>query len=200
MKKLIWVIGGMASGKSTIRRLLTSVLANGEKVLIKEDGLEVTKFGDLCVVGEAKDEGVCDGLDSSFGRLKKDGALNSTEYAVENFDITILEGSQTSGNWIDPLKAICEKHGCEFHLILIDVSLWQNFHRLYQRIIERGGSDADMTNKRIESVRSKNNQFSNIYDKCLEEEGINCFKLDTIDKTDEEKVLDCLINTNIYKI
>lgn len=200
MKKLIWIIGGMASGKSTIRRLLTSVLANDERVLISGNGIEVTTFGDLCIVGEAKEEGVCDGLDSSFGRLKKDGALNSTEYAIANYDITILEGSQTSGNWIEPLVAMCKKHDCEFHLILMDITLWQNFHRLYQRILKRGGSEEDMTNKRIESVRSKNNQFSNIYEKCLGEEGINCFKLNTIGRTDEEKVLDCLINTNIYTI
>lgn len=200
MKKLIWIIGGMASGKSTMRRLLTTILSNSEAEFYQTENVEVTSFGNLGVVGEVIEGGVFDGLDKSFGRLKKEGGLSSVEYCVKNHDITILEGSQTSGMWIDPLVAICEKYNCEFSLILMDIGLWENYNRLYKRIKERGGSDKDVTDKRLESVRSKNKQFEGVYLKCVEKGSINCFKLNTIGKTDEQKVLECLENIGINEI
>lgn len=200
MKKLVWIIGGMASGKSTIRRLLTLVLATDEAEFIQTETVEVTGFGKLGVVGEAMENGVCDGLDRSFGRLKKEGGLSSVEYSIKNYEITILEGSQTSGKWIDPLVEMCKKHQCEFHLILMDISLWENYNRLLNRIKTRGGADVDMTDKRLESVRAKNKQFEGVYLKCEKYDSINCIKLSTVNKTDEEKILECLEKIDIKEI
>lgn len=200
VKKLIWLTGGMASGKSTMRRLLTKVLSDTASELIIEDGVEITSFGNLAVVGEALEGGVCDGLDRSFGRLKKDGGLSSTEYSVKNFDITILEGSQTSGNWLKPLSEMCLKHNCEFYLVLMDVPYWENYKRLFKRIKERGGTEADMTNKRLESVRAKNKQFEGVFIKAEGFTNIHRLRLNTIGKTDEESLLECLHGLNINEI
>lgn len=198
MKKLIWFIGGMASGKSTMRRLLTSVLATEKGKLIQEEGLEITSFGRVGIVGQAKEGGVCDGLDTSFGRLGKEGALNSVERAVKNYPITILEGSQTSSKWTEELVNICNKYGCEFYLVIMDITLWENYNRLLKRILERGGSEADVTNKRLDSVRSKYNQFEGVFIKAEQYGNIIRYRLNTSKKTDEEKVIEILKLLKLY--
>lgn len=102
--KIVWIMGGMASGKSTLRRALCYCLG-GEKRI--DDELHITEYGDDVVcIGACKtgieDNFRCDGLDSSFGKLKKDGALSVTEHCIKNYKVTILEGSQTSGKWVEP--------------------------------------------------------------------------------------------------
>ena len=91
-KKLIWITGGMASGKSTLRSQLLDLLKQNDGKLIKEPGLEYTDYGNVAAVGDCTKTNQCNGLDTSFGRLKKEGALKTTEYCIEHYDITILEG------------------------------------------------------------------------------------------------------------
>lgn len=187
----------MASGKSTIRRLLTTVLSTDTNTLISQGDIEVSSFGILGVVGLVKENGACDGLDSSFGRIKKDGGLKSVDYSIKNHEITILEGSQTSGEWVKPLMEMCKLNHCKFTMILMDVPLWVNYNRLLKRILERGGSESDMTDKRLESVRSKSRQFATIYDKSEIYPEINRHKLNTMNKTDEEKIVEVLVAAGI---
>ena len=40
MKRLIWILGGMASGKSTLRDGLIRELKTSEPKLVKEEGVE----------------------------------------------------------------------------------------------------------------------------------------------------------------
>lgn len=193
MKKLIWIIGGMSSGKSTIRRLLTKVLSNGEMKFLNKEGIEVSSFGNnLGIVGKVGKDHLYDGLDNSFGRLRKEGGLNSTFFSIKKHNITILEGSQTSFEWVKPLSEFCEKNNVEFYLILLEISLFENYKRLLKRIKDRGGDERDMTNKRLESVRAKNIQFERIFLKSLIFNNIIPLKFNTENKSEEEKVLEIL--------
>lgn len=200
MKHLVWFMGGMACGKSTLRRLMTQVLADKPKTYIIEEGIEVSSFGRLGVPGYVTDNSACDGMDRSFGKLKKEGAIASAKRSILEHEITILEGSQTSIMWMQPMIDFCKENNCKFTVILIDVPLWINYNRLLKRIIKRGGSEADMTDARVENVRSKNKQYGNIFLKCEATGEINCYRLNTLDRTDEEKILDCLQGIGITDI
>lgn len=189
-KKLIWLMGGMASGKSTLRRALCTVLATSEPKLISNDKVEYTDFGNIACVGKClKDDG-CDGLDSSFGRLKKEGGLNSTRECLKLRDIVILEGSQTSSQWIQPLVDMCKEMNVDFYVVSLDCRYWANFLLLKQRIEKRGGSERDITDKRIDSVMRKINQFRGVFNKLTP--FANCLKIDTEGVELEEKVVKVL--------
>lgn len=183
-------MGGMASGKSTLRRALCAVLGTSEPELIATDEVEYTDFGNIACVGKCLKEDGCDGLDSSFGRLKKEGAINTTRKCLELRDIVILEGSQTSGQWIQPLVNMCKEMGVDFYVISLDCRYWANFLRLKQRIEARGGTEKDITDKRIESVMGKINQFRSAFNKLVPL--ANCLKIDTEGIELEEKVIKVL--------
>lgn len=194
-KKLIWLIGGMASGKSTVRRALCKVLAESDPVLIEQEGIEYTDFGNIGCVGKCLKEDGCDGLDSSFGRLKKSGGLATTNVCIDKYELTILEGSQTSSEWIKELHDICEKRNCDFYVVLLDCRYWENYLRLKKRIESRGGTEADITDSRIGSVTGKINQFRHVFDKASEY--AKCIRIDTEGLSIEEEVLQVLTATEI---
>ena len=194
-KKLIWLIGGMASGKSTVRRALCKVLSDAEPTLVLGNGIEYTDFDTVGCVGKCMKEDGCDGLDTSFGRLKKVGGLLTTATCIDRYPITILEGSQTSSEWIKELHDMCERRNCDFYIILLDCRYWENYLRLKKRIEARGGSEKDMTDERINSITSKINQFRHIFDKAGEY--AKCTRIDTEGLSVEEEVLQVLNATDI---
>lgn len=189
-------MGSMSSGKSTLRRNFCKVMDGTEgqilKGTFKQVPYVVTEYGTVGVVGEAIEGGSCDGLDKSFGLLKKEGGLNSVAFCLNNYEITILEGSQTSSMWIDDLVKISEKYNAKFYAVYLNVTLWQNYQRLLNRIQERGKTEADMTDKRLESVRSKNKQFRGVFDKCSLVSTIKCYELAVSDLNEEQTLLEFL--------
>ena len=79
-KKLIWIIGGMGCGKSTLRRNFCEVLTDGRPIIKNQNVNKLqcvlSVFDDfISVIGEVKIGGICDGLDASFPKLKKEGCL-----------------------------------------------------------------------------------------------------------------------------
>jgi deoxyadenosine/deoxycytidine kinase len=196
MKKLIWIMGSMSSGKSTLRRNFCNVMYDGKPKVIRgvmnNVPYIITEFGEVCIVGEATETSACDGLDKSFGHLKKDGGINSVIYGIKNYEYTILEGSQTASTWIEELNFIAKEYNVEFYAIYLNVTLWQNYKRLLNRIQERGKTEADMTDKRLESVRSKNKQFRGVFDKCSVISSIKSFELAVDDATEEQTLLGLL--------
>lgn len=189
-KKLIWLIGGMASGKSTLRRALCTVLENSESKLISNDEVEYTDFGEIVCIGNCTLKG-CDGLDKSFSRLKKDGGIKSVEHCLKKQkSVVVLEGSQTSSKWIEPLMNICRETDTDFYVILLDNSYWSNLMRLKQRIEEKGGTEKDITDKKIDSVLGKNRQFRGVFAKIPD--GVNKLRIDCENIELEEKVIKVL--------
>jgi thymidylate kinase len=156
-KKIIWIAGGMGSGKSTQRRNICNFFSNNYKV-VKSDDYIFTSFGKLASIGETSESSNCDGLDRSFGKLKKDGAIKSIEVAIKQFDFVIIEGSQTSFNFIEPINKIAKDFNADFYF----VHLYLDDDERHRRIHKRSGKD-------IEKIRTINNdkvkQFKNIYQK-----------------------------------
>ena len=188
-KKLYWIMGGMASGKSTLRRALCSVFGTQDAELVQEEGIEYTSFGRVACPGKCIKSDGCDGLDSSFGKLKKEGGIRTTERCVREHEIVVLEGSQTTLQWVKPLVDICSRNNCDFYMVLMDCRLWENYKRLKKRILARGGSDADVTDDRLNSVRAKNNQYKGIFTKSQEVEGINFIRINTEGMEVEEEIM-----------
>lgn len=172
-------MGGMASGKSTTRRLICELYGDKDGELVEKDGMEYTDFGYVACVGKCLKEEGCDGLDSSFGRIKKDGAIATTRHCIASYPLTILEGSQTSGEWTTVLSEICKKENCEFWVVLLDCRFWVNFQRLLARIESRGGTEADISDQRIQSVISKIRQFRGVFEKAKNVEGVHTLYIDT---------------------
>jgi hypothetical protein len=207
-KKLIWLIGGMGSGKSTQRRLLCNAFRETEPKEIKgnlTDDAEYmfTSFGKtISCIGKVKQEhngdiSMCDGLDSVFGSLKKLGGLHSVDVALQHSDIVVLEGSQTSPSWGELLKSTIERYGAEFHLVHLYMTYEENFNRVRQRQYDKlkkdGGvmfindhKEHHLTDRVIESLIGKCRQFNNCYDKLFPLTYINKVKILCGNKTEEE--------------
>lgn len=189
MKKLIWIVGGMASGKSTLRDALIEEFKTKTPVLVSDEYYEYADAGRVASVGNCLKPNACNGLDSSFGRLKKDGAIATARRCVERHDIVLVEGSQTSAQWILPLCEICLDNNCEFILVHLDIRLWENFQRLRKRLLEAGKTEADITDDKLKSVAAKNSQARFITEQCLKTEFVKVIQIDTEGLTQEE-VLD----------
>lgn len=186
-KRIIWLTGGMASGKSTQRRMLCNAFQTEEPKEIKgtENGLNYhyTSFGEVSCIGKVKqvdngDISMCDGLDSVFGNVKKDGGLYSVKKALQSSTIVVLEGSQTSPSWAELMQKTMKEENAELFLVHLYLSYWENFLRL----IKRQGDKEELkgkaiqpddlhpiykgiTDKNIESLIGKCRQFNNCFDK-----------------------------------
>lgn len=178
-KKLIWIVGGMASGKSTLRDHLIENLSTRTPKLISNDFQEYVDCGKLAALGNCLKSNQCNGLDSSFGKLKKDGAIRNVEYCVKNFQTTLVEGSQTSAQWIIPLCEICLKYDCEFVLIHLDLRLWENYKRLVNRLLTSGKTEEDVTDSKLDSIRAKNSQAKFISLQCRKTEFVKVISVNT---------------------
>ena len=184
-KRVIWLTASMSVGKSTQRRKLCNALANGKmKVHTGEENGKTyyfTQFGGVSAIGKVKQEdngatSACDGLDSVFGKVKKEGGIYSVDKALQVSEVVVLEGSQTSPSWGELLQPILKKHKAKLYLVHLKLSYWDNFLRLIQRQSEKRGdfhSDDPLpviykgiTDKNIESLIGKNRQFNNCFDKC----------------------------------
>lgn len=193
-KRLIWIIGAMASGKSTQRKLLCERLSDGAQgEVIKKTKGEVkivyTSFGGVVGMPGRASTNQCDGLDSSFGDMKKIGSLMATEMAVKKHDVIIVEGSQTTSLWADHLAEICEKHDCEFYAIHLNLSDELVVDRLYHRNEIKG---TEVTEKKIKNVLAKNNQYYNIYEKIKGRTDIKTKRIHA--KKDIETVFDNIVD------
>lgn len=196
-KKLIWITGGMASGKSTLRNQLIELLKDHKGKLIQEPGLEYTDYGDIAAVGNCVKSNQCNGLDSSFNRLKKEGAIATTEHCIKNFKVTILEGAQTSAQWVLPLCEMCLRHNCKFYLVHLDLRYWENYRRLSQRLLASGKTDLDITDDKLDSVRGKNNQARLINEKCTLSGFVKVIRLNTEGMSTEDKLIEVINKTKL---
>lgn len=187
-KKLIWIIGATASGKSTLRRSLVDILGKNEGKIISVPDMEYTDYGNAAVLGKCKPDGVCDGLDTSFSRLKKDGCMRTVEECIKSHDYTFIEGAMATGQWILPLCEMCLKYDCNFYLIHLDMRYWENYKRLVKRVLERGGTEDDIKDSMLDSVRGKSVQMKNLYKKCVQTGFIKCLQLNAEVLELEEKV------------
>lgn len=187
-KKLIWIIGATASGKSTLRRSIVDILGKSEGKIISVPDMEYTDYGNAAVLGKCKPDGVCDGLDISFNHMRKEGCMRTVEECIKNHDYTFIEGTMATGQWILPLCEMCLKYDCNFYLIHLDMRYWENYKRLVKRVLERGGTEDDIKDSMLDSVRGKSVQMKNLYKKCVQTGFIKCLQLNAEVLELEEKV------------
>lgn len=187
-KKLIWIIGATASGKSTLRRSLVDILGKNEGKIISVPDMEYTDYGNAAVLGKCKPDGVCDGLDISFNHMRKEGCMRTVEECIKTHDYTFIEGTMATGQWILPLCEMCLKYDCNFYLIHLDMRYWENYKRLVKRVLERGGTEDDIKDSMLDSVRGKSVQMKNLYKKCVQTGFIKCLQLNAEVLELEEKV------------
>lgn len=186
-KKVIWLTGSMSSGKSTQRRNLCNEFATlpAEVFEGEEKGLNYhfTSFGVISCLGKVRQEengeiSMCDGLDSVFGHLKKDGSIYTVHKALQKSKVVVIEGSQTSPSWGELLQPILTRHKADLYLVHLSLSYWDNFNRLRERhwhkltakgVLNQEGDlnlcDITLTDKNIESLIGKSRQFNNCYEK-----------------------------------
>lgn len=187
-KKLIWIIGATASGKSTLRRHLVDILRKKDGEIISIPDMEYTDYGNVGVLGKCKSDGVCDGLDVSFNHMRKEGCMKTVEHCIKNYDYTFIEGTMATGQWILPLCEMCLKYDCKFYLIHLDMRYWENYKRLVKRVLERGGSEEDIKDSMLESVRGKSVQMKNLYKKCVQTGFIRCLQINAEEDDIEVKI------------
>ena len=169
------MIGSMASGKSTQRRLLCKNLSDDPKVDhdgdVKGINYSFATFGNIAALGKVKEngDGMCDGLDAAFGKIKKEGGELSLRLALRECDVVIIEGSQTSLKWFDFIKPLAAEYKANIYLIHFKLSYDDNLNRLRQRQSKKldlaAWEDTKLSDKNIESIIGKNQQFNNIFDK-----------------------------------
>jgi thymidylate kinase len=167
-KKLIWLTGGFGSGKSTMRRMICEFFSKDYKEIRGEDYI-ITSYDKAVMIGEVSKTSSCDGLDKSFGKIKKEGALKSIQVAMMTHKYVILEGSQTSSKFIQPINEMCDKFDFEFNFIFLEID---DEIRL-KRVHERSGREIE---KMRDANISKHRQFKNIYKKVSEEKLAHKFK------------------------
>lgn len=192
MKKLIWIVGGMASGKSTLRDGLIEHFQTHAPELVQNERQEYVDAGRIASLGDCLRPNQCNGLDSSFARLKKDGALANARYLIQHHDITLIEGSQTSAQWILPLCEYCLDENCRFILIHLNLRLWENFQRLRVRILASGKTERDITDEKLKSVAAKNSQADFIARQCEKTEFVKVIRLYTEGMTPEDVLRNAL--------
>lgn len=188
-KKLIWIIGATASGKSTLRRSIVDLIAKKDGEIISVPDMEYTDYGNVAVLGKCRKDGVCDGLDISFNHMRKEGCMHTVEECIKNHDYTFIEGTMATGQWILPLCEFCFKYDCKFYLIHIDLRYWENYKRLVKRVIERGGTEKDIEDSMLDSVRGKSVQMRNLFNKCKGLGFIKTLQINTEDMSNEDKML-----------
>lgn len=177
-KKLIWIIGATASGKSTLRRSLVDYVATKKKgTIVSVPKREYTDYGNAVVLGKCRENGMCDGLDLSFNHMTKEGCMETVGYCLQNYQYTFIEGTMATAQWILPLCEMCMKYGVNFYMIHINMSYWRNYKRLVERVINRGGSEDDVKDSMLDSVRGKSVQMRNLYNKCANLGFIKCLQI-----------------------
>lgn len=187
-------MGAMASGKSTQRKLLCERLSdNAEPIVtdkkIKDKRIIYTSFSDIVGMPGKASTNQCDGLDSSFGAMKKVGSIEATRICVKKHKITIVEGSQTSFFWIDDLIEMCQRYECDFYVVHLFLSDEVAIQRLYHRNEIKG---TEVNEKKIINVKRKNMQYKNMFDKIKNFDGPITKRLKA--KKSEEEVFQDIID------
>lgn len=185
-KKIVWMLGSNATGKTTQSKLLHDKFGNGEKrtFSFKEADQPVkfttfgTNIGHVGIVGDNQ----CTGTDTLNSKLSIE---NSLIYCLNECDIVVVDGILATATWIDIFNQFPDT--VETYCILLQFSTIEaNLKRVAERRaykrIESGGNDlsdiADFdiivdqeldkiidSDKTIKNISSKFKSFKSIYER-----------------------------------
>lgn len=174
---IIWIIGSMASGKTTLNKGLISCISHcrigdGELIQGVEKGVDFmyTKFDDVASIGVMKDGVATCGIDPVMGKLKTTGVELSIKKAHEKCDFVIVEGAQAAVTWLPFISNVDPN----FLFVHLDLRYDDNIQRLKLRQYKKlHGTDPkdnehllmSITDKNYDSVIGKNKQYLNLWNK-----------------------------------
>lgn len=200
MKKLIWIMGSMGSGKTTQRKLLFNLLGNEELIetthLKREQGdIMFVKSGIVVTLGSAK------GMDDSYGKMTKAGLADSYRSLAWDHDIQIvlLEGAQASTNWYTEIIQPSLDY-VELFLVHLRIDFDDNMNRIKQRKLgdafKQQGDLAwvKLDDAKFESVIGKNKQYRSTFKKIQSFEDKNAHFLEIEATSDKFDILEQILN------
>lgn len=178
---IVWILGSMASGKTTLNKGLFEILCSStlpfeerkiEVVAGEEGGVNYmyTKSYNVASIGQLKQGVATCGIDPVMGKLKTEGVELSIRKANQDCEFVIIEGAQAAYTWFD----FVEKIDPEFLLIHLNISYDDNIKRLKLRQFIKANNrnpinnehlELSISNRNYDSVLGKNKQYSNIWDK-----------------------------------
>ena len=202
--KILWLLGPMASGKTTQHKLLMELLGTGE-IDVKNGCKEPQPFcysisGSIGSLGLLKEGVQTCGIDPVYGDLKKEGLRDSLEKLLhEKCDLVVMEGAQASMEWykqvVVPVRNYAEYYQfgeVELYVVHLAISFDHNLQRLRQRrwlktheTLEgfTGSNQMVLEDRTYENVLGKNKQYRSLFKALqkLEEGGKEPVKLKTLE-------------------
>lgn len=176
--KIIWIIGSMASGKTTQHKLLMEVLGREDGHLDVRNGCKqessfcYTISGAVASLGLIKQGVQTCGIDPVYSDLKKEGLRRSIAMAYEEgAETIIMEGAQASMEWYKQV-VLPQYYDTELYVIHLAISFDHNLQRLRQRrwlkehpdLTGFTGSDQMFLEDRTyENVLGKNKQYRSLF-------------------------------------
>lgn len=187
MKSIIWIIGALSSGKTSLNKGIIEIVGDGRREYFsgEENGVNYsfTRFGDICSLGDINASQCC-GLDRVSSRLKNAGVELSLKKAFEKSDFVIVESIMSASTWFDFLEKNCDN----LFLVHIYCSFEENVRRLKKRQFSKENKGENPTSEQYlkhvlsdanyEFIRKTRLQYKGIYSKFNNK----CFSLE-IDTT-----------------
>lgn len=202
MSYLIFIIGGMSSGKTTTNRGIVEAFKTQEKELFagEENGVNYaySHFGEMVTsLGDLRDS-QCTGWDSVSTKCKNVGLELSIRKAIEKSEFVVLDSIMSSSVWVD----LIVKNSPNNFLIHLTTSFEENVRRLKKRQANKVGKedflDVWLTDNNYEFIRKERMQYTNIFDKFKDKFSAS-IRIDSNDKTPSEVNKEVLkfINKNL---
>lgn len=212
--KILWIIGSMASGKTTQHKLLMKLLGNG-KITTKNGTKQDPPYcysisGSVGSLGLLKEGVQTCGIDPVYGDLKKEGLRTSMAMAFEDgADLIIMEGAQASMEWYKQV-ILPQYYDAVLYVVHLSISFDHNLQRLRQRRWLKthdnldeftGSNQMFLEDRTYENVLGKNKQYRSLF-KALSKESereplsIRVLEIDALEGELEivEKILEFIYN------
>lgn len=192
MKVVIWLMGAMASGKSTLSRLLQQSLSGTEQfenLQAEENGklFAYTKANSVAVLGKQSKDKMSGGVDFVFNQIKIEGLSYTLEKLSKDSSIEfiIIEGSQASNNWYSIISGFYPM----IFGVHLELSYEQNIRRLKNRQFANANGRQPENNEELlveckdsqyTNVLSKNQQYRNLFEKIKNNKNVKALQLDAL--------------------
>lgn len=174
--KILWLLGSMASGKTTQHKLLVELLGDGQ--IVTRNGVKepapfcYSMSGSVGSLGMLKEGVQTCGIDPVYSDLKKDGLRTSIAMAFEDgADLIIMEGAQASMEWYKQV-ILPQFFDTELYVVHLSISFDHNLQRLRQRrwlktheTLEgfTGSNQMVLEDRTYENVLGKNKQYRSLF-------------------------------------
>lgn len=196
MSNVIWILGSIASGKTSLNKSLLNSLGDEKPKLIERDNCVFTHYGLISSLGIIN-ESQCCGLDRVSSRLKNQGIENSLVEALKVSEWVIVESIMSASTWVDFLR----NHADKLVMVHLYASFEATVNRLKLRKFEKlkhsdrpdWVRDIDLSDANYEFIRKTRMQYKSIYDK-YNSKADSCIEIDTTSVSTKE------ISRNVIKL